>query len=410
MEIKPELLDQLLTDVKQPNDLIGEHGLIRQLTKALLERALDAELTHQLGHGHRDAVKNTTGNTRNGRSKKTVQGEFGALEINVPRDRQGVFEPLILPKHERRFTGFDDKILALYAKGTSVRDIKTTLFELYGVEVSPTLISEVTDAVLDEITQWQARALESVYAILYLDCLFVKVRENGTVINKAVYLAIGVQLDGRKDVLGMWIEDTEGAKFWLSVLTELKNRGVQDVFVACVDGLKGFPDAIEAVFPKTQVQLCLVHLTLYSMNFASWKERRYIARDLRAIYQASTVEGAKLALEAFCRTWDHRYPLIGQSWARHWDRITPMFAYPPDVKRMIYTTNAIESLNATLRKAVRPRGSFPDVDSLRKVLFLALQTRLEKWGHPLREWRVAMNWFAVLFADRLPDGFNTQKN
>jgi putative transposase len=409
MNIKPELLDELLLEVKQPHDLIGENGLIRQLTKALLERALEAELTHQLGHEPRQAIENPSRNSRNGKSKKTVQGEFGALEVSIPRDRQGSFEPVILPKHERRFSGFDDKIIALYAKGSSVRDIKTTLEELYGVEVSPSLISQVTDAILEDIDAWQARPLEPVYAILYLDCLFVKIREQGVVVNKAVYLGIGVQLDGHKDVLGLWLADTEGAKFWLSVLTEIRNRGVEDVLITCVDGLKGFPEAIEAVFPQTIVQLCLVHLTRYSLNFASWKERRAMAQDLRCIYQAGTLEAAQQGLEAFCKQWDGRYPVIGQSWKRNWERIMPMFSFPPEIRKLIYTTNAIESLNASLRKAVRSRGSFPDVDSLRKVLFLAIRARQTKWGYPLKGWRLMLNWFAVRFADRLPLGFNTQK-
>jgi putative transposase len=400
--IDPKLIDQLLEGRSNAADIAGEHGLLKQLTKAILERALQGELTHHLGHEPNARVQNKTSNTRNGKSKKTVQGEFGKLTLEIPRDRDGSFEPMLIGKHERRFTGFDDKILALYSRGMSTTDIQETLKELYGVDVDSSLVSLVTNEVLEEVKTWQSRPLERVYAVLVLDCIFIKVRENNSVINKAVYVAIGINSEGYKDVLGLWLEKTEGAKFWLSVLTELKNRGMQDVLIACVDGLKGFPEAIEAVFPKAVVQTCIVHLVRYSMKFVVSKDRTAVATGLKTIYQASTLEQAQQRLEDFAKTWDAKYPTISDSWRRHWARVTPFLAYPPAIRRVVYTTNAVESLNSQLRRAVRNRGSFPTEDAAVKVLFLAVSRAVKKWSWlPVPGWKEALTWFSIEFADRL---------
>jgi len=336
------------------------------------------------------------------RTKKTLKGEFGELPIDIPRDRQGSFEPQLIPKHQTRWSGFDDKILSLYARGMTVREIQSHLEEMYGTEVSPTLISSVTDAVVDEVKAWQGRALDSVYPIVYLDCIHAKVRDSGAVRAKAVYLALGIDMDGNKQVLGLWIAQTEGAKFWLQVVTELKNRGVQDIFIACVDGLKGFPEAIETVYPKTKVQLCIVHMVRHSLNYVSWKMRREVAADLKSIYACSTIEQAAAALDAFEERWGKDYPSIGQSWRRNWERITPFFDYPPEIRRVIYTTNAIESVNMSLRKITKNRGSFPSDESLIKLFYLALRNISQKWNMPIRDWKAALNRFSIEFEDRVP--------
>ena len=386
-----ELIDGLLADYKKPEDLLGAQGLLKQLTKAILERVLQAEMTDHLGHDKHQPVENEAGNTRNGRSQKTLKGEFGALPIEIPRDRHGTFEPQLIPKHQTRWTGFDDKILSLYARGMTVREIQGHLEEMYGTEVSPALISAVTDAVLDEAKAWQARVLDAVYPIVYLDCIHVKVRDAGAVRVKAVYLALGI-----------WIAQTEGAKFWLQVVTELRNRGVQDIFIACVDGLKGFPEAIETVSPKTEVQLCIVHLVRHSLNYVSWKQRKQVAEDLKAIYSAATVEDAELKLTAFEHTWDATHAPISQSWRRNWTRIIPFFAYPPEIRKVIYTTNAIESVNMSLRKITKNRGSFPSDDALIKLFYLALRNISKKWTMPLRDWKAALNRFTIQYAERMP--------
>ena len=379
MATTDELLDVLMKDYKKPEDLIGENGLLKQLTKRLLERAMQAELTDHLGYEKHEPIGKNSGNSRNGSYKKRVKGEFGNLDVAVPRDRNASFEPIILPKGESRFTGFDDKIISMYARGMTTRDIQGHLEEIYGVQVSPTLVSQVTEAVTEEIRLWQNRPLEEVYPILYLDAVRVKVRHDGHVINKAVYLAIAITMDGLKEVLGMWTAETEGAKFWLQVVTELKNRGVKDIFIACVDGLKGFPEAIESVFPKTQVQLCIVHMVRHSLNYVSWKQRKEVAEDLKTIYQAPTVEMAAANLEAFAAKWDVSHPTIAKSWRNNWERIIPLFSYPPEIRRAIYTTNAIESLNMSLRKVTKNRGSFPNDDAMFKLLFLALKNISKKW-------------------------------
>ena len=399
-EVPQELLASLLADYKKPEDLIGENGLLKQLTKLLVEKALDAELTEHLGHERNEAVSNPVGNTRNGKSRKTLKGEFGELPIEVPRARPGSFEPQLLPKHQTRWNGFDDKIISLYARGMTVREIQSHLQEMYGAEVSPSLISSVTDAVSEEVKVWQARPLDAIYPIVYLDCIHVKVRE-GAVWVKAVYLAIGITMTGEKEVLGLWLAQTEGAKFWLQVVTELRNRGVQDIFIACVDGLKGFPDAIEAVFPKAVVQLCIVHMERHSLNYVSCKRRKEVAADLRRIYTAATAEEAELMLAEFEARWDAEYLPIGQSWRRNWSRLTPFFDYPPEIRKVIYTTNAIESVNMSLRKLTKNRGSFPSDEALTKLFYLALRNSSQKWTMPIRDWKAALTRFTIQFGDRI---------
>jgi putative transposase len=401
--ITDDLLDQLIKDYKKPEDLIGENGLLKELTKRLLERAMQAEMTDHLGYTKSAPAGKNSGNSRNGSYKKKVKGDFGEIDLTVPRDRNATFDPAIVPKGESRFKGFDDKIISMYARGMTTRDIQTHLEEMYGVEVSPTLISQVTEAVTEEVRLWQNRPLDDIYPIVYLDAVRIKVKHNGSIITKAVYLAIAVTMDGVKDVLGMWAAETEGAKFWLSILTELKNRGVKDILIACVDGLKGFPEAIEAAYPQTQVQLCIVHLVRHSLNFVSWKQRKEMADDLKEIYSAPTVEQAEANLEAFEEKWDATHPKVGQSWRNNWQRIIPYFAYPPAIRRVIYTTNTIESLNMSLRKVTKNRGSFPNDEAMFKLLYLALTNISKKWTMPIKDWKSALNQFSIMFEERLPN-------
>jgi len=396
------LLDELLKDYTNPQDILGEHGLLKHLTARLVERVLNAELTAHLGYAPHVRHGSVEGNARNGTGPKTGQTASGPLDLVVPRDRQGSFAPQLVKKRQRRLEGFDDKVLSLYARGLSTREIQGHLEDLYGTEVSPTLISTITEAVWDEVRTWQARPLASVYPILYFDALFVKSRQEGPVQTKAVYLALGISLEGEKELLGLWLSESEGAKFWLSVFTELKNRGVQDCFVACVDGLKGLPEAIEAVFPKTQVQLCIVHKVRNSLRYVPWKERRAVATDLRAIYGAATLTEAEQALERFADRWDAKYPAISPSWLVDWDRLTVLFDYPPAIRRVIYTTNAIESLNYSLRKVLKGRGAFPNDDSIVKLLYMGLQHVAKKWTQPIRDWKAALNQFVMLFGERIP--------
>ena len=400
-EVPEALLTSLLADYQKPEDLIGENGLLKQLTKLLVEKALDAEMAQHLGHARHEPVANPAGNTRNGKSRKTLKGEFGELPIEIPRDRHGTFEPLLIPKHQTRWTGFDDKVISLYARGMTVREIQAHLEEMYGTDISPSLISAITDAVADEVKAWQARPLDPVYPIVYFDCIHVKVRE-GAVRVKAVYLAIGVTLAGEKEVLGMWLAQTEGAKFWLQVVTELRNRGVQDIFIACVDGLKGFPEAIEAVFPKAAVQLCIVHMVRHSLNYVSWKRRPEVAADLKRIYQSATADEAEQRLGEFEAKWDAEYLPIGQSWRRNWARLIPFFDYPPEIRKVIYTTNAIESVNMSLRKLTKNRGSFPSDEALTKLFYLAFRNISRKWTMPIRDWKAALTRFTIQFEERLP--------
>ena len=402
MTIDNELIDNLLKDYQKPEDLIGENGLLKQLTKRLLERAMAAEMTEHIGYEKHDASGNNSGNSRNGKSAKTIKGTFGEMALETPRDRNGTFEPQIIEKHQTRFTGFDANIISLYARGLSTREIQQHLEEIYHVEVSPALISSVTDEVLDEVKTWQNRQLDEVYPIIYLDAIQFKVRDNGHVKNKAIYLAIGVQLNGLKEVLGLWIAQTEGAKFWLQVMTELKNRGVTDIFIACVDGLKGFPEAIESVFPQTQVQLCIVHLVRYSLNFVGWKQRKEVARDLKTIYTAATETEAEQRLAEFSLKWDAKFPSIAKSCRHNWARVNPFLAHPPEIRKVIYTTNAIESLNMSLRKVTKARGSFPNDEAVSKLLYLALRNLAKKWTKPLVGWKDALNRFAIIYENRLP--------
>ena len=402
MTIENELIDNLLKDYQKPEDLIGEKGLLKELTKRLLERAMAAEMTEHVGYEKHDAAGQNSGNSRNGKSAKTLKGTFGTMPIEVPRDRNGTFEPRIIEKHQTRFTGFDENIISLYARGLSTREIQQHLEEIYQVEVSPALISSVTDEVIDEVKAWQNRSLDACYPIVYLDALQFKVRDGSHVRNKAIYVAIGVDLNGLKEVLGLWIAQTEGAKFWLSVVTELKNRGLTDIFIACVDGLKGFPEAIETVFPKTEVQLCIVHLVRHSLNFVGWKERKEVARDLKTIYTAATDSEAEIRLAEFAEKWDARFPMISRSWRSNWARVIPFFAHPAEIRRVIYTTNAIESLNMSLRKVTKTRSSFPNDEALLKLLYLALRNISKRWTMPIHDWKAALNRFAIIYEDRMP--------
>jgi putative transposase len=400
--IDNELIDNLLKNYKKPEDLIGENGLLKQLTKQLLERAMAAEMTEHVGYEKHDAVGHNSGNSRNGKSAKTIKGTFGELALETPRDRNGTFEPQIIEKHQTRFTGFDKNILSLYSRGLSTREIQQHLEEIYGVEVTAGLISSVTDEVIDEVKTWQSRQLDEVYPIMYLDAIQFKVRDNGHVKNKAIYLAIGVTVEGLKEVLGLWIAQTEGAKFWLQVVSELKNRGVTDIFIACVDGLKGFPEAIESVFPQTEVQLCIVHLVRHSLNFVGWKQRKEVAADLKLIYRAVTESEAEQRLTEFSLKWDAKFPMIAKSWRANWTRVIPLFAHPPEIRKIIYTTNAIESLNMSLRKVTKARGSFPNDEAVSKLLYLALRNIAKKWTMPVHAWKDALNRFAIIYENRLP--------
>jgi putative transposase len=402
MAIDLTLIDKLLADYKKPEDIIGENGLLKQLTKALLERAMQAEMTEHLGYEKHAPAGNNSGNSRNGKTTKALKGDFGELPLETPRDRNGTFEPKIVAKGQTRFTGFDDKIVSMYARGMSTREIAGHLEEIYGVEVSPALISNVTEAVMEEVKTWQGRPLDAVYPIVYLDALVVKIRDAGHVRNRAIYVAIGVNLKGNKEVLGLWTNEAEGAKFWLQVLTDMKNRGVADIFIACVDGLSGFPKAIETVFPQAQVQLCIVHQVRASLNYVSWKQRKAVAADLQTVYRAVTADDAYLKLEAFAEKWDGAYPTISQMWRRNWEHLTPFFSYPADIRKVIYTTNTIESLNMSLRKVIKTRGSFPNADSAMKLLFLALEHIAKKWTMPVQDWKAALQRFTILLGDRVP--------
>lgn len=405
MEIKKELLDELLKDYKKPEDVIGENGLLKQLTKALLERAMSAELTNHLGYEKHDPAGYNSGDSRNGTTPKTLKGDFGEIVIETPRDRNGDFEPQIVKKHQRRFDGFDNKILSMYARGMTTREIQGHLQEMYGVEVSPTLISEVTDGVVEEVKAWQNRPLEPVYPIVYLDALYVKMRHDGRVENRAVYVAIGIGMDGLKDVLGLWTSSNEGAKFWLGVLTELRNRGVKEILIACVDGLKGFPQAIESVYPQAQIQLCIVHLVRASLNYVNWKERKQVAADLKEIYRAATAVQAELELAAFQSKWGSKYQAIGKLWKENWERVIPFFAFPAEVRKVIYTTNAVESLHMSLRKIIKTRGSFPSEEAALKLLYLALRNIIQKWD-TVQGWKQALNHFEMLWGDRIQAAMN----
>ncbi|QME73176.1 IS256 family transposase [Escherichia fergusonii] len=371
----------------------------RMLTKLTVETALNAELTEHLGH-EKNAPK-TGSNTRNDYSSKTLLCDDGEIELNTPRDRENTFEPQLIKKHQTRITQMDSQILSLYAKGMTTREIVTTFKEMYDADVSPTLISKVTDAVKEQVTEWQNRQLDALYPIVYMDCIVVKVRQNGSVINKAVFLALGINTEGQKELLGMWLAENEGAKFWLSVLTELKNRGLQDILIACVDGLKGFPDAINSVYPQTHIQLCIIHMVRNSLKYVSWKDYKAVTSGLKTVYQAPTEEAALMALDAFAKVWDDKYPQISKSWRAHWENLNTLFSYPPDIRKAIYTTNAIESLNSVIRAAIKKRKVFPTDDSVRKVIYLAIKDASKKWSMPIQNWRLAMSRFIIELGDRL---------
>jgi putative transposase len=408
MAIKKDLLDfidERLKENHSPEAVLGENGLLAELTRAVVQRALQAELTTHLGYEKHAPEGKKSGNSRNGTSKKTLKSKSGEIPLDIPRDRDSSFEPIIVPKGQTRFDGFDEKIISLYSRGLSTREIQQHLEEIYRVEVSPQLISNVTEGVMEEVKAWQSRPLEATYPIIYMDALVVKIRDGSSVRNKAIHFVIGVTIEGKKEVLGFWIEGTEGAKFWLSVLTELKNRGVRDVFIACVDGLKGFPEAIETVFPKTQVQLCIVHMVRNSLSFVGWKERKAVAADLRNIYSSPTREEAGRQLDLFEEKWGARFPHIARSWRANWERLVVFMAYPPEIRRVIswpFRTNTIESLNSSLRKVIKTKGSFPTDEAAAKLIYLALQNITKKWTLSVREWLAALNRFAIMFEDRMP--------
>ncbi|WP_414827521.1 IS256 family transposase [Alteromonas sp. H39] len=401
MPISDKLIDQLLDGCNSPDDILGEAGLLKQLTKKVAERALSAEMEQHLGYAKHAPEGKNSGNSRNGKSSKKVRSVHGEIELDIPRDRNGSFEPQLVKKGDKQLNGFDDRIISLYARGMTTRDIQAHFEESYGVEVSPTFISQVTNEVLDEVKQWQQRPLDALYPVVYLDCLVVRSRDSGAVQNKSVYLALGINTDGEKELLGLWMAQTEGAKFWLSVMNELKNRGVQDIFIACCDGLKGFPEAIETVYPKTQVQLCIVHQIRHSLRYVNWKQRKVIAADLKRIYGAATLAEAELALAEFAEKWDDQHPTISLSWRNNWERLSVFFDYPPEIRKVIYTTNAIESLNASLRKITKTRRSFPTDDSVMKILYLALHQISKKWTMPIRDWKAAMSQFMIMYSDRV---------
>ena len=397
MSIRNELIDELLAG-QDPSSVMRQDGLLGELKKALLNRLMAVEFEHHLTE---ERASGAGKNHRNGSTRKRVLTDDSEVEVTIPRDRQARFEPVLIGKYQRRLPGFDDKVISLYTRGMSTREIQGHLEEIYGAEVSPQLISTVTDAVAAEAAEWQSRPLEALYPVVFFDAIRVKIRDQGTVCNKAVYLALGIAADGRKHILGLWIDPNEGAKFWLRIVNELRNRGVKDILIAVVDGLKGFPEAINATFPQTLVQTCIVHLLRNSLAYVSWQDRRQVVAALKPIYQAPTADAALLALDAFeAGPWGQKYPAIAPTWRRQWEQVIPFFAFPPEVRRIIYTTNAIESLNSTLRTAVRSRGHFPTDEAAIKLLYLVLRNVSKNWKNAQREWTAAMTQFAIMFGDR----------
>lgn len=402
MKIREELIDEMFEQHKPGEDLFGPDGVVSELTKRLMERILEGEMAAHLGYERGERSSPPRENTRNGTSSKRLKTDRGELQLDVPRDRKGEFEPTVVRKHQTRIKGFDDAVLSLYSRGMTVREIQGHLFDLYKTEVSPELISRVTSAVAEDIQAWRSRPLGAVWPIVYLDALVVRVRHQGVVTRRSVYLAVGVNLEGSKEVLGLWIEGSEGAKFWLKVITELKNRGVEDMFIVCCDGLKGFPEAIEAVYPKTIVQTCIVHMIRSSTRFVSYRDRKRVTGALKPVYTAPTREAAEAALEAFDNEWKEQYPIIGQSWRRNWERIVPFLDFPADIRKAIYTTNAIESINSQIRKLIKNRGHFPNDEAAIKLIYLALINAEKRWSKPIRHWKRALNQFAIRFEGRLP--------
>jgi putative transposase len=394
--ISDELIDELLKQGRTADDV---NGLLKQLTKAVLERALQGEMREHLGYAKHDPAGDNSGNSRNGVTRKMLKGEFGEIDLETPRDRNGEFEPQIVKKSQTRWTGFDDKILSMYARGMTTREIQGHLEEMYQIEVSPSLISEVTDGVIEQARAWQNRPLDAFYGIVFLDALYVKMRHEGRVENRAVYVALGIDLNGRKDVLGLWTSASEGAKFWLNVLTELRNRGVRDIYLVCVDGLKGFPQAIESIFPNAQVQLCIVHLVRASMNYVTWKDRKKVVADLKPVYKAVTADEAERQLSEFEAKWP-KYPAIARLWREQWERVIPFFAFPEEVRKVVYTTNAVESLHMSLRKIIKTRGSFPSEEAAFKLLYLALTKVVAKW-ETVQSWKQMLNYLDTVCTDRI---------
>src|SRR6516162_618868 len=394
--ISDELIEQWLKEGRKPEDV---NDLLKQITKAVLERAMQAEMSEHLGYEKHDPAGHNSGNSRNGVTHKTLKGDFGAVDLETPRDRNGEFEPRIVKKRQTRWTGFDDKILSMYARGMSTRDIQEHLREMYQVEVSPSLISEVTDAVMEDVRAWQNRPLESFYGVVFLDALYVKMRHEGRVENRAVYVAIGINLEGKKDVLGIWTSAHEGAKFWMNVLNDLRSRGVKDIYLVCVDGLKGFPAAIEAVFPQAQVQLCIVHMVRASLNYVTWKEYKAVTQDLKPIYKAATADQAELELSQFEKKWP-KYPAVATLWRENRERVIPVFEFPPEVRKVVYTTNAVESLQMSLRKVIKTRGSFPNEGAAIRLLYLALTKAVAKW-QGVQSWKAMLNFLDTVCAERI---------
>ncbi len=405
MAIKDKIIDELLgsREIKTQDDLFGKDGILKQLSKQLMERLLEAEMTNHLGYSKHAIEGNNTGNSRNGKSKKTVKTGNGNVEITIPRDRESAFEPILIEKRKSHLKGLDDQILSLYAKGMTVRDIHDHLSELYGTEISRDLISTITDAVLEDVAEWRNRPLDKIYPIVFIDGFVAKCRLEGAVSNCTVYVIYGINLEGMKDVLGLYIGGTEGSKMWLQVLTELKNRGLEDIFILCADGLKGLPEAVETTFPKAIFQTCIVHMVRHSLNYVPYKEKKAVAADLKKIYESSTVESAEQALDEFEETWGERYPIIVKSWRNNWEKVTPFMQFPAEIRKVIYTTNIVESLNNTLRKSVRNRGHFPTEDALLKVLYLSIKGVSKRWTMPIRDWGLALNRFAIMFPDRYPN-------
>jgi len=402
---EPDHIDKLVEELTKnatAEELLKDGNVLKDLKKRLVETALEAEMTDHLGYEKHSPDGRGSGNSRNGKTSKRILDGDGDVEIDVPRDRNGAFEPKLIRKRQIRLPGFDEKVLSLYARGMTTREMQGHLQEIYEVEVSPALISRVTDAVLDEVKAWQNRPLDAVWPVVYLDAIHLKIRTEGRVQNRAVYLALGINLSGNKELMGLWIGESEGAKFWLNVLTELSSRGVQDILIAAVDGLTGFPDAIQSVFPQTEIQLCIVHLVRNSLRYVPWKLKRAVLKDLKPVYKAATVEAAEQALEAFEKAWADQYPMAVKVWRSRWENIIPFFAYPEPIRKVIYTTNAVESLNAQLRKVTKKRGAFPTDDAVRKVLYLAIQRASKKWTMPIQDWPAALNFFSIVFEGRVP--------
>jgi len=402
MAITKEVLDELLKEYKGPDDFYGPEGLIKQLSKALIERAMQAELTEQIGYEKNETGEKPTENRRNGKSSKTLRTDQGPMEIEVPRDRDGEFEPQIIQKHQREWRGFDEKILAMYSHGMSTQGIQATIKDIYNVEISAELVSRVTDEVKGLVEEWRNRPLEPLYPVVFFDALRVNIRDEGHVSKKAVYLALAIRLDGQKEALGMWIERNEGSKFWMGILNELKNRGVQDILIAAVDGLSGFPDAVNAVFPKTEVQLCIVHMIRNSVKYVPYKDRKAVTTDLKEIYLAPSADAAEAALEEFAKKWDGKYPAISKSWRSRWNEVIPYMKFSPEIRKAVYTTNAVESVNYTLQRNLKTRQSFPNDEAAMKLIFMILQRISKRWTMPIRNWGEAIHQFAVIYGNRVP--------